>query len=183
MVIPKLPTFVSVSKSEGMVNMAFLIGAYCFMEFIAWSNHKFVMHGFLWDWHKDHHINDQKKVVMHEMTFSGMEKNDRFFLVYATPAIILLILGLYFDYPKLVFTGVGITLYGFTYFWIHDILIHQRIKLPFLSNIQNSYTRAIINAHHAHHRPRSRNDFTNYGLLVFPLRFFKSSELPDPKES
>ncbi len=158
-----------------MLNVVFLVGAYCFMEFVAWSNHKFVMHGFLWKWHQDHHINDHKKVAMHEMTFSGMEKNDRFFIVYATPAIILLIAGFYLNYPKLIFSGIGITLYGFTYFWIHDILIHQRIKIPYFSKIDNSFTRAIINAHLAHHRPKSRTDFTNYGLLVFPFRFYKKN--------
>jgi len=156
-----------------MINILFLVGAYFFMEFIAWSNHKYVMHGFLWIWHKDHHTNDHKKVAMHEMTFSGMEKNDLFFLVYATPAIVLLISGFYFDLPKLIFSGIGITLYGLTYFWIHDILIHQRIRIPFLYNIKNSYTEAIIRAHYAHHRPRSREDFTNYGLLIFPFRFFR----------
>lgn len=183
MLFQKIVTFAGGSKSNDMVNMAFLFGAYLFMEFVAWSNHKYVMHGFLWAWHKDHHINDHKKVAMHEMTFSGVEKNDRFFLFYATPAILLLIVGLYFDYPRLVFTGVGITLYGFTYFWIHDILIHQRIKIPFLYNIRNSYTRAIISAHHAHHRPKTREDFTNYGLLIFPMRFFRSHDQSDPKKS
>ena len=26
-----------------------------FMEFMAWFTHKYVMHGFLWSLHKDHH--------------------------------------------------------------------------------------------------------------------------------
>ena len=25
------------------------------MEFVAWTAHKFLMHGWLWDWHEDHH--------------------------------------------------------------------------------------------------------------------------------
>ena len=25
------------------------------MEFVAWSSHKYIMHGFGWAWHRDHH--------------------------------------------------------------------------------------------------------------------------------
>ena len=25
------------------------------MEFVAWSSHKYIMHGFGWGWHRDHH--------------------------------------------------------------------------------------------------------------------------------
>jgi len=156
-----------------MINFALLLLAYLFMEFVAWSNHKLVMHGFLWIWHKDHHINDQIKVALEDMQFSGFEKNDYFFLVYAIPAILLMLIGFYFGYSSLVFIGIGITLYGFTYFLVHDIIIHQRIRIPFLRKNHNRYTKAIINAHLAHHRPRSTDDFKNFGLLIFPLRFFK----------
>jgi beta-carotene 3-hydroxylase len=155
-----------------MVNIFLLITAYFFMEFIAWSNHKYVMHGFLWKWHKDHHINDKKKVAMEDMQFTGFEKNDYFFLIYAIPAILLMLFGFYFAYSSLVFIGIGITLYGFTYFLIHDILIHQRIRLPFLKKDSNFLTKAIVNAHLAHHRPKNSNDFKNFGLLFFPLRYF-----------
>jgi len=156
-----------------MINIALLVGAYCFMEFIAWSNHKYVMHGFLWVWHKDHHTNDRMKVAMHDFKFSGLEKNDLFFLVYAIPAILLIISGLYFKYPSMIFIGAGITLYGFTYFMIHDVIIHQRLKIPFLFRNQNPYTKAIIKAHHAHHRPKNLTDFDNFGLLIFSKRYFK----------
>jgi len=157
-----------------MVNLVLLIIAYFFMEFVAWSNHKYVMHGFLWRWHKDHHINDQKKLALNEMQFSGLEKNDNFFIVYALPAIVLMIIGFAYNIVSLVFISIGISLYGFTYFMVHDIIIHQRIKIPFLRGNHTKYTKAIINAHLAHHRPKSRDDFKNFGLLIFPIRFFKS---------
>jgi hypothetical protein len=35
--------------------------------------------------------------------------------------------------------------------------------------------RAVVRAHTAHHHPKSRKDFLNFGLLVFPLRFYKES--------
>jgi beta-carotene 3-hydroxylase len=156
-----------------MLNISLVIIAYFFMEFVAWSNHKYVMHGFLWRWHKDHHVNDQYKVSLDKMATSNFEKNDLFFLVYAIPAIILMIIGLSVNMLPLVFIGIGITLYGFTYFMIHDILIHQRLRIPFLFKKPGFYTNAIINAHLAHHRPKSADDFRNFGLLIFPLRFFK----------
>jgi beta-carotene 3-hydroxylase len=156
-----------------MINIALLVLSYFLMEFIAWSNHKYVMHGFLWKWHKDHHINDQKKVALEGLKFSRFEKNDLFFLIYAIPAILLMFIGFAFSYSTLVFIAVGITLYGFTYFLVHDIIIHQRIKIPFLCRNQNAFTKAIIKAHLAHHRPKTSDDFRNFGLLIFPFHFFK----------
>jgi beta-carotene 3-hydroxylase len=157
-----------------MANFVLLIAAYFFMEFVAWSNHKFVMHGFLWRWHKDHHVNDQKKIALNEMQFSGFEKNDHFFIIYALPGIVLMILGFAYAISSLVFIAIGISLYGFTYFLVHDVIIHQRLKIPFLHRNHNKYTQAIIKAHLAHHRPKNTDDFKNFGLLIFPIRFFKN---------
>ncbi len=47
---------------------------FIFMEFMAWFSHKYIMHGFLWSLHKDHHIKDHK---------SWFERNDLFFIFYA----------------------------------------------------------------------------------------------------
>jgi beta-carotene 3-hydroxylase len=132
------------------------------MEFVAWSNHKFVMHGFLWSLHKDHHIGTNASKP-------GFQKNDLFFLIYATPAIILIISGLSAMNFNLIAIGAGITLYGITYFAIHDVVIHHR--LPIFKTPDNKYIKAIIKAHGAHHKPASPKDFRNYGLLVFPRRF------------
>jgi beta-carotene 3-hydroxylase len=156
-----------------MTNIALVFISYFFMEFVAWSNHKYVMHGFLWKWHQDHHINDRQKMALEDMKFSGFEKNDLFFLIYAIPAIILIIIGLAINYSPFIFIGIGITLYGFTYFLVHDIIIHRRIRIPFLHKNHGAYTRAILSAHLAHHRPKSMDDFKNFGLLIFPLKFFK----------
>lgn len=32
-----------------------VLGSFFFIEFVAWFTHKYVMHGFLWTLHKDHH--------------------------------------------------------------------------------------------------------------------------------
>ena len=157
-----------------MINVFIAFAAFFFMEFIAWSNHKFVMHGFLWKWHADHHINDNKKnKPQTELYNPGVEKNDRFFLIYAIPGIILLLVGFYFNIAPVIAAGIGISLYGTTYFAIHDIVIHQRVKIPFLINTKNKYIRAVERAHLAHHRGKNIKDFDNYGLLIFQRRFLK----------
>lgn len=157
-----------------MMNIALILVAFCFMEFVAWFNHKYVMHGFLWKWHVDHHRKDHQQPLPEKKEDKRLEKNDLFFLVYAIPAIVLLITGFTISYYPIVYVGIGITLYGLTYFIIHDVIIHNRINIPFLQQRHNFLIKAVINAHKAHHWPKSKDDFHNFGLLVFPRRFFKT---------
>ncbi|WP_347838210.1 hypothetical protein [uncultured Draconibacterium sp.] len=156
------------------MNIVIAIIAFCFMEFVAWSNHKYVMHGFLWKWHRDHHINDHKKNASQtELYKPGFEKNDYFFLVYALPAIIVLLIGFVFNLQALIALGIGISAYGLTYFLLHDVMIHQRLHIPFLIHTTNRYLKAVQKAHLAHHRGKNIHDFDNYGLLLFQFRFLK----------
>jgi len=135
-----------------------IIGGFLFMEFMAWFTHKYVMHGFLWILHKDHHVRDGRKV----------EWNDAFAIFFAAPSIILILLGVgSFDYRF--FLGLGIAFYGLAYFLFHDILVHQRVKL--FGELQNRYLKATIEAHLDHHKPQSRK---NYGFLVAPWRYYKA---------
>ena len=46
--------------------------------------------------------------------------------------------------------GLGIFAYGFTYFMVHDIFIHQRFKL--FRNANSKYARALRRAHKMHHK-------------------------------
>ncbi len=156
-----------------MINLLLVIASYFFMEFVAWSNHKYLMHGLLWKWHKDHHRKDHQNSLPEKTEDKRFEKNDLFFLIYAIPAIVIMIFGFSIHYLPLVFISIGITLYGLTYFIIHDIIIHKRVYIPFLLANHNYFIKAIIKAHTAHHWPKSKNDFYNYGLLVFPFRYFK----------
>lgn len=141
-----------------------VIISFGFMEFVAWSNHKYVMHGSLWMLHKDHHLSDVAGKPI-------LQKNDFFFLIYALPAIILIIAGLSLGNGYLIAIGAGITLYGLTYFIIHDVIIHRR--LPLFKNARNFYINAIVKAHEGHHKPKNLTDFQCFGLLVFPKRYFK----------
>ena len=60
-----------------------VIITFCIMEFVAWFSHKYIMHGFLWFLHKDHHKKDHN---------SWFERNDMFFLQYAAISIFFTVL-------------------------------------------------------------------------------------------
>ena len=100
-----------------LVNILVTVLVFIFMEFFAWFAHKYIMHGFLWSLHKDHHQ------VNHDHKF---QKNDYFFLIFAIPSIILFVLGSK-DFNYMFFSGLGIALYGLAYFIIHEIIIHRRL--------------------------------------------------------
>jgi len=112
-------------------NIALLLVTFVFMEGVAWFTHKYVMHGFLWILHKDHHV--------HKPGF--FERNDAFFLIFAIPGSLLTIFGTFNPNDIMLMIGLGITLYGMCYFFVHDIFIHQRFKVLRRSN--NNYLRAI----------------------------------------
>ena len=135
------------------------------MEFVAWFAHKYVMHGFLWNWHEDHHRPHFEKEGF-------WEKNDRFFLVFAIPSASCYILGTLLEgYFFLFFIGVGISIYGLIYFLIHDVYIHQRFK--WFRQLDNKYSRAILRAHGAHHAKQTKEDCESFGLLVVANKYFK----------
>ncbi len=127
------------------------------MEAAAWATHKYVMHGFLWVLHKDHHMPDHNR----------LERNDLFALFFALPSVALIAVGAADGFSLLFFAGVGIALYGMAYFWFHDIVVHQRLRI--LGNYKNKYLDSIIAAHLDHHRGRG-----NYGFLfLVSRRYFK----------
>lgn len=135
------------------------------MEFTAWSVHKYLMHGFLWTLHEDHHKKNPDSVV---------EKNDAFFVIFATPAILFMILGTTMSNVYFLAVGSGITAYGMSYFFVHDVLIHQRIK--WFRNNNNFYFRAIRKAHKVHHKAFEKKDGQCFGMLVVPMKYFFSIE-------
>jgi len=126
------------------------------MEFMAWFTHKFVMHGFLWVLHKDHHIRDGRRV----------EWNDVFAGIFAIPSIVFIYYG-YQDVDYRLWIGLGILAYGIAYFLFHDVYVHQRLKI--LKNFSNRYLRATVQAHADHHKPKANY---NYGFLIAPLKYY-----------
>ncbi|MBK6905069.1 MAG: sterol desaturase family protein [Saprospirales bacterium] len=147
-----------------LIYLLITLGTAAFMEFVAWFAHKFVMHGFLWDWHEDHH----KPQYKGEKFF---EKNDRFFLVFAIPSALAYILGTVTPLSWLFFVGVGISIYGLIYFLIHDVYIHRRFS--WFKQLDNRYSRAILRAHGAHHAKQTKEEGESFGLLAVHPKFFK----------
>jgi beta-carotene 3-hydroxylase len=143
-------------------NVLVCLVTFCIMEFVAWFTHKYIMHGFLWFLHKDHH-------QPHKHFF---EKNDAFFLIFAIPSSLFIINGIKHQDFKL-YIGIGIALYGIAYFIVHDIIIHQRFKI--LSKWNNPYVLAIRRAHKIHHKHLHKENGENFGMLVVPLKYFKKN--------
>ena len=145
-----------------MMNILITFLVFVLMEPATWLIHKYVMHGFLWVLHRDHHdhINDGE-----------LEKNDYFFVIFALPAIALFYFGSLAGYNYLFFIGLGITLYGIAYFFVHDIFIHQRIKV--LTKTENPYLLAIRRAHKQHHKHLGKEEGECFGFLFVPIKYFK----------
>jgi beta-carotene 3-hydroxylase len=131
------------------------------MEGVTWLTHKYVMHGFLWYLHEDHHQPGYNTIF---------EKNDAFFLIFATPSIILSVMGLS-PLNHLFFIGLGIFLYGMAYFFIHEVIIHQRIK--WFTHTKNNYFLALRKAHKAHHKHLDKEDGECFGMLLVPKKYFR----------
>jgi len=138
------------------------LATYCFMEFMAWFTHKYVMHGFLWSLHKDHHKKDHD---------SWFERNDAFFIFYAIVSITFFLLwkynGLWVGLP----IGIGIFAYGLSYFIVHDIFIHQRFK--WFRNANNWYAKGVRRAHKMHHKHLGKEHGECFGMLLVPFKYFK----------
>lgn len=144
-----------------LFNVIVFIVTFFSMEFVAWFTHKYVMHGFMWNLHKDHHTGSKHPV----------ERNDLFSLIFAIPSCILIIAGLAYQLSFLTWTGAGMTAYGFAYFVVHDIFIHQRIKL--FRNTNSSYFRALRRAHKMHHKHLHKEDGESFGFLIVGKKYFK----------
>ena len=142
-------------------SIAIILIVFCIMEFISWATHKYIMHGFLWVLHKDHHVVNKDNVF---------QKNDLFFLIFAIPSIILIFIG-YKDLTYHLFIGIGISLYGLAYFLVHEIIIHRRLPPP--SKTKSRYIKAIRKAHKIHHKNLNKHHCVNFGMLIVPLKYFK----------
>jgi len=152
-----------------IVNIALVFLSFFSMEGVAWLAHKYLMHGLLWSLHRDHH----KKEV-----YGFFEHNDFFFLIFATPGIACLALGIYSSATWCLFVGIGISLYGLCYFLVHDLFIHQRFKI--FRNSDNWYLRAIRRAHKMHHKHLGKEDGECFGMLWVPMKYFNESKYGKP---
>ncbi|MBK6610092.1 MAG: sterol desaturase family protein [Sphingobacteriales bacterium] len=139
-----------------------IILVFILMEGATWLIHKYIMHGFLWVLHKDHHDHSNK---------GELEKNDWFFVIFALPTIALMYFGSLENFNYLFYIGLGIMLYGMAYFFVHDIFIHQR--LHFFKHTQNRYFLALRRAHKQHHKHLGKEKGECFGFLYVPFKYFK----------
>lgn len=138
------------------------LATFAIMEGITWLTHKYVMHGFLWYLHEDHHRPGYENFF---------EKNDLFFVIFAAPSATLMVfgiteLGLNFRF----FIGLGILFYGIAYFLVHDVLIHQRFK--WFKRTKNKYLKGLRKAHKVHHKNMDKEESKCFGMLLVPKKFF-----------
>ena len=136
-------------------------GVFLLMEGVSWCTHKYVMHGFGWFLHEDHH----------QPKYNGFEKNDVFFVIFAIPSMLLFYIGSNTPDAYLQFIGLGILCYGIAYFLVHDVLIHQRFK--WFKHTNNRYLKGLRKAHKIHHKNMGKEESQCFGMLVVPFKYFK----------
>ncbi|MCB2048129.1 MAG: beta-carotene hydroxylase [Novosphingobium sp.] len=128
------------------------------MEGVAWSSHKYIMHGFGWAWHRDHH----------EPHRGFFERNDLYALVGAAMSISMfavgspLVMGARAWEPG-TWIGLGILFYGVIYTLIHDGLVHQRW---FRYVPRRGYARRLVQAHNLHHATLSKEGGVSFGFVI-----------------
>jgi beta-carotene 3-hydroxylase len=145
---------------NALTNTFVFLGFFIFMEAFAWFTHKYVMHGFMWIWHRSHH----------EPRHGAFELNDLFGFMFAIPSVILIVLGSdEFDWRF--FAGLGIAGYGLAYFLVHDVFVHQRVK--WLKKTNLPYFRAMRLTHHLHHAVHSKQGAEAFGFLFVLPKFYK----------
>jgi beta-carotene 3-hydroxylase len=137
-----------------------VLGTFLIMEAVTWATHKYVMHGFLWNLHEDHH----------QPQPGFFEKNDAFFVIFAVPSFLMILFGTLDKVYWMQAIGFGIMAYGIAYFIVHDVIIHQRFKWFTRSN--NTYVRAIRWAHKMHHKHLNKEEGESFGMLFVAKKYW-----------
>jgi beta-carotene 3-hydroxylase len=143
-----------------LLNLVIFVVLAVYMEFVAWFTHKYVMHGFGWVLHEDHH----------RPTGRGWQKNDWFAVIFSLPSILAIVTGLLRGVMPLASAGLGIALYGLGYLLFHDIMFHRRIRgirIP----ARGRYLKRIVNAHKVHHQGGGKEGSTSFGFLYAPPKY------------
>ena len=141
-----------------LYGLIFLASA-AFFEFVAFFMHKYVMHGFGWYLHEDHHRPRHK-----------IQKNDAYALFFASISFLLIYNGLKQELYTVASAGFGVALYGLGYMIFHDIMFHRRIK-RLRYRPKNSYMKRIINAHRVHHSTATKEGAVSFSFLYAPKKY------------
>jgi len=139
-----------------------VVGGMFGMEMYARYAHRILWHEFQpgWALHKSHH----------EPRIGPFEANDIYAVMNAVPAIALCAYG--FLTPGVTGgvcfgLGLGITLFGISYMFVHDGMVHRRFPVGPIADLP--YLRRVAVAHQVHHSER-------YGGVPYGL-FFGPQEL------
>jgi beta-carotene 3-hydroxylase len=132
-----------------------LIGSFLVMEVVAWTSHKYIMHGCLWCLHRSHH----------ESQMGLFERNDWFAVFFAIPSVFLIYIGVN-HVPLALASGIGILAYGIVYFLFHDVLVHRRIDLGIRP--KRGYLARVVQAHRLHHAVASKDGCVSFGFVFAP---------------
>ncbi|CAN6240589.1 unnamed protein product [Urochloa humidicola] len=146
-----------VPVTEMFGTFALSVGAAVGMEFWARWAHQALWHASLWNMHESHHRPRE----------GPFELNDVFAIINAVPAICLLHYGFFHRgfVPGLCFgAGLGITLFGMAYMFVHDGLVHRRFPVGPIANVP--YFRRVAAAHKIHHMDKFEG--VPYGLFLGP---------------
>ena len=149
--------------------IAIVLGAVIGMELFAWFAHKYIMHGWGWGWHRDHH-------EPHDNTF---EKNDLYAVTFGTIVFAMFAIG-YVVSDLLWWVAFGITCYGVIYTLVHDGLVHQRY---FRWVPKKGYAKRLVQAHKLHHATIGKEGGVSFGFVFArdPARL--KAELKAQKEA
>lgn len=144
-----------VPYSEMFGTFSLSVGAAVGMEFWARWAHQALWHASLWHMHESHHKPRE----------GPFELNDIFAIINAVPAIALLSYGFFNKglIPGLCFgAGLGITVFGMAYMFVHDGLVHRRFPVGPIANVP--YFRKVAAAHQLHHTDKFKG--VPYGLFL-----------------
>ena len=135
-----------------------IVATIAVMEGVAWASHKYIMHGWGWGWHRDHH-------ERHDGVF---EKNDLYAVVGAAMSIAMFVWGSEWvlgsrAWPPATWIALGILGYGILYTLAHDGLVHQRY---FRWVPKSGYAKRLVQAHKLHHATASKEGGVSFGFLI-----------------
>jgi beta-carotene 3-hydroxylase len=142
-----------------LVNVVVFAALAVSMEYVAWFTHKYVMHGFLWVLHEDHHRPRHR----------GLQKNDLFAVFFSLVSFALIFPGLLYRVWPLASAGFGVALYGVGYMLFHDVMFHRRVRGVRLRP-RGAYLQHIVRAHRLHHQVGDKVGGVSFGFLYAPKR-------------
>lgn len=142
---------------DWLIPALIVIASVAAMEGIAWASHKYIMHGFGWGWHRDHH----------EPHSNLLEKNDLYAVFGAALSLSMFaigspaVMGAAAWWPA-TWIGLGVLVYGIIYTLVHDGLVHQRY---FRWVPKRGYAKRLVQAHKLHHATVGKEGGVSFGFV------------------